>query len=477
MVARWLKLEDCYAGEETIKSAETIYLPATASMLRDGYPNTALGIAVYGAYKLRAEYPEYVRDAIETLVGVMHREPANIALPPEMEALREHATLQGETIQQLLRRENEAQLLPGRFGLLFEFRADGTPYICTYEGTSIINWDEDVNTGNLNLVVLDETTLVRKGFDWEEQEQFRVLGIDDAGNYYTQLFTSGLDADSNKVLVEGAIVHPKGKGQLLKSIPFVFVNPADMDPCPDMPPLLGLANKCLAIYRQEADYKQALFMQGQDTLVISGADPETTNLGLKVGAGASIVLSDSSAKAYYVGASGLGIPEMRQALEAAHREAITKSSQLLSDSRHREAAEALSIRVSARTSSLLLLAKNGGDALQAVLRKGAVMMGLDPLSVKVEPSLDFTDSDQDFQKLKFLMEAVKEGDLPLSMESIHNICKDWDLTNMTFAQETLLIDQDKKKRAQEAKVNAENNVRQPGRDSGGAGGALPGEGR
>jgi len=445
MLPLWQKLDDCYEGEERIKELTTQYLPATSGHIQDGYPLGEPGLACYNAYLERATYREYPREAVEALVGVMHREDPVIKLPKGMEMLLEAATIDKEPLKMLLRRLNEAQLVPGRMGLLFDIKSDGTPYIATYDGRSIINWDEDAN-GGISLVVLNESGMSRPEgkFEWEDVTRYLVLKNEN-GKYRSEVYEL-----ENKELAMKVGVDPSLQGKEFGEIPFVFVNPSDLDPDPSMPPLLGLANLAISIYRQDADYKQALFMQGQDTLVLAGGISKPGD-AQRVGAGAMIEV-ESEGEAYYIGTESKGIPEMRLSLEADRREAITKSSQLLSDSRHREAAEALSIRTAARTSSLVLMAVTAAAALERVLKMGARILGLDENEVVVEPALDFIATPQDSKDLKALCEAKATGQLPLSKQSFHKILQDRDYTELQWEEELKLLEQEEKEEAEKQKA-------------------------
>ncbi|MBD4208505.1 hypothetical protein GUH47_21445, partial [Xanthomonas citri pv. citri] len=50
-------------------------------------------------------------------------------------------------------------------------------------------------------------------------------------------------------------IEPTIRGKTLNRIPFVFINSKDIVARPDDPPLLGLVNLALAIYRGDADYR------------------------------------------------------------------------------------------------------------------------------------------------------------------------------------------------------------------------------
>ena len=223
----WKQMRDTNAGERVVKEAKTTYLPYTSGMIEDGIANSQeLGWKAYAAYNMRAVYPEIVSQSIETLLGLLHHKPAKIELPKKLEYLRENATESGETLLQLLRRTNAAQLLTGRIGYLLDMPTDPVDkaeplYIATYEGENILNWDAGMvkNKQVLNFVILDETQQEVDGsYSWVEVKIRRVLVMDDNGKYSFQVVT-----DSDTVNDE-AFEQPTLQGVALDEIPFVFIN-------------------------------------------------------------------------------------------------------------------------------------------------------------------------------------------------------------------------------------------------------------
>jgi Domain of unknown function (DUF4055) len=455
--ADWLMMRHSYGGERVVKEQKTRYLPATKGQVLDGQGSNnpkAIGEIDYSAYLARAVFPDYVREAVEHYVGMMHRKPAQFELPKALEGVIEKATNTGETLQTLLRRINTEQLVGGRLGLLVDMPppdkidpANPVPYIALYVAESIINWDDSNDQQGLNalsLVVLDETGPVRKDdFTWQDQERFRVLmklpmaeeradtpdavvTVDpSSGAIYKQQVFIG----SGSTVALDTMAPPTLRGKPLETIPFVFVNTKDIVPAPDLPPLLGLARLCMTIYRGEADYRQTLYLQGQDTLVTIGGiiDPvgtggpaDTTSDGVRVGAGSRIDLN-MGGDAKYIGVGADGLAEQRTAIENDRKLAETKSGQMISPSAGKqESGDALTTRLSAQTATLTQVAKTGATALENVLKIAAEWMGANPDEVKVEPNLEFVHQAMPTKDLVDLMSARTMG-APLSIESIHEI--------------------------------------------------------
>lgn len=459
-VEDWEDMRNSYRGERAIKELTYRYLPPTASQVLDGLGTKGLGLTAYRAYLARALFPDYVRDAVEALIGVMHSKPAKIELPKVMEPLLERCTVTGESLLALLRRINEEQLVSGRLGLMLDLPkvpdpANPMPYVAMYAGENVRNWDDgqqDDSTRKLNLVVLDESGFVRADFQWTEEERYRVLQLgvmaeDELIGVYAQALFIG------QTYVEADLITPMLRGKTLDEVPFVFVNSKDVASEPDDPPLIGLARLAFSIFRSEADYRQNLYMQGQDTLVTIGLrhgvggggvgehiDPNDED-ALRTGAGARIDI-DLGGDAKYIGVNSQGLAEQRQALAADHSRATTKAGQLMnSKGGSEESGEALKTRRAAQMATLTQLALTGAAGLQNLLRIAAKWLGANPEEVVVRPNLEFNDLSMAARELVDLMTARTLG-APLSLESIHALLVQRGITKMDYEDEKDLVEEE-----------------------------------
>lgn len=475
----WEEMRDLYKGERHVKSKGEKYLPATKSMKLDGMGSTGstpnLGQEVYNAYRIRAVLPDYVKEAVEAFIGMLHHKPPTIELPPQLEPLRESATMYGEPLEVLLRRINEEQLVTGRLGLLADLPqnpdpANPMPYIAMYVAEAGRNWDDssiDNGEADLNLVVLDESGYRRDVFDWVAITKYRVLDLFHAGQTEearataTPVYRSGafeVAGGGTPTYVESDMTIPMIRGTTLDEIPFVFVNSKDVTTSPDEPPLLGLARLALAIYRGEADYRQNLFMQGQDTLVTIGdrkkGYTETgpgevdgiNTLGdgepLRTGSG-SLIEMEAGGDAKYVGVTSQGLTEQRMSLENDRARADAKSGSLATDSAStQESGTAKKTRIAAQTASLRQIALSGAAGLEWLLKTTARWMGADPEQVKVTPNLEFGQLELIPKDVVDAMTARTMG-APLSLESIHALAVDIGLTEFDYKTEKAMVDDER----------------------------------
>ena len=232
----------------------------------------------------------------------------------------------------------------------------------------------------------------------------------------------------------------RSAARTLQEIPFTFIGAKDLVPEPDDPPLLGLSNLAFAIYRGEADYRQTLFLQGQNTLVIIGPQDDDEK-ELRVGAKGVINLRlQGDAKYIGVGAGGLG--EMRQSIQKDSADAATWGVQFMDiGSARGESGEALRIRVAARTTTISAIAQAAGAGLEQALKQCALWVGEDPDTVSVVPQTDFADQNVAGASLLAFMQAKQLG-LPLSLKSLHRMMLLNDMTEMNFEEENDQIEEE-----------------------------------
>jgi hypothetical protein len=462
----WTTMSDCYAGQRQVKAQGKTYLPPTSGMIATGFGKTQAnglpmpGQAAYDAYRMRANFHEFVRDAIDGMVGIIHRKPPTIELPARIEMMLKNATRAHEPIATLWRRITQAQLKHGRIGLLVDIPhaakiKDAIPYIATYDARTIINWDageREQGRHVVEFVVLDESGPRRRGsLQWVDVVAYRLSALSEmietigasnqeamgAGVYVTSQIV--MDGDDARPLAEANFVAPAIAGTQLQQVPFVFVNSKDLVPEPDLPPLLGLGNLALSIYRSEADYRQSLFMQGQDTFVRVGAKEDAPPaLG-----GGAVVDVPIGGDAKYVGVSSSGLSEQRQALENDMTKASQQTINMLdTKSGSAESGDALRIRVASRTATLSSIVTTGAQGLRDALSHAARWMGASESEIEamvVEGNTDFSDHQAEPTALGALMSAVASG-APLSLKTIHDWARDNELTTLSFEEEMALIE-------------------------------------
>lgn len=404
----WELMRDSVAGEDEVKKKGEKYLPMKTGTAVIDDPVSKK--RVYDLYKTRAEFPEIVAPTIRGAVGVMLGKTATIELPPELEHMRERATLDGLTLEALHRRIGMEVLTTGRYGLLPGVDADGVPYLSGYVAESIINWDS--HHGVPYYVVLDESGPYRdkETGKWETKCRLRECVVDESG-YRAREWEK--DERTGEWYPEDEVFASTPKGQTLDFLPFVFVGSLDLTPAPDDVPLYGLAKLAIRIYRLDADFSFSLHMTSEPTPVAIGFDDPVS--AIKEGAapktlGSSVLwLLPSGGDAKYLEFSGPGLQKQSDAIKEAFDRAAQFGAQVIQSGQSNESGEALKLRAASQTATLTSIAQTTAAGLERALRNVAIWVGADPMKVVVTPNLDFFDRTISAQEIQAMVTAWQAG--------------------------------------------------------------------
>ena len=370
--AEWQLCRDAMDGEGAMKARNEVYLPMPSGFKgqEDG------GKAMYEAYKGRAQFPELMAPSVGAMIGIIHGREINIKMPDAMMYLWEDADGDGLPLEAFHRRITREMLVIGSYAVLTDAPRDGgDPYLAGYRRDRVINWDKD-------WWVLDETTIKRDGFAWEQLERYLVLQFGQTG--YTPLLL-----DEAGDVIEEIEVRARGGG-VLPRIPFVIGNALDLSPRIEPPPLIGVARAALAAYQLSADYRHQLYMSGQETLVAIDGDAPST-----VGAGTVHEMRGAPGQTpdlKYVSPTCSGIEAHDQAMQRQREAAVAAGARLFEQTAQgAESGEAKKLRYASETATLVSIAQNSCLLLERALKNAAMIMGLPEGDIVVEAPSDLMD--------------------------------------------------------------------------------------
>lgn len=286
-------IRDALDGETAVKAKKTLYLPMPDGMnTKELYNQTR-----YAAYLKRAVYYNVTRRTLLALAGqVFMREPV-VELPASLAYLADDATGTGVPLVQQAKITEEFVLAYSRSGLFIDYpvREGPTtkaemeggfvrPTVYTYAPWEVINWRvrERGSREILTLVVLFETySFEADMFEEKYAEQYRVLRLDESGDYVQEVWRESdpaeynpkakYHADADRDWYLHSSVKPTNfKGQPFKELPFTFVGTSNNDAVPDKPNFYDLASLNISHYRNSADLEESSFVMGQPTMVAVG---------------------------------------------------------------------------------------------------------------------------------------------------------------------------------------------------------------
>lgn len=403
-IEAWHTMRDTVLGADAVKLAGSRYLPMKSGIraIKDKIKQDE----AHSAYMLRAEFPDIVAPTIRGTMGLVHSKDSVIELPTALESMREKATKDGLTLQQLHRKITVELFRTGRFALLPGI-LDSQFHLAGYVAETLINWDSV--DGILSYSVLNESANVRdkETNKWGLEEKYRELYLDDLGQFVSRMWIEVTDSASagKKTFLPLEEEFSTIRGQArLDFIPLVVIGPQDLTVMPDEIPLYGLAKLALRSYRLDADYVTALHMTSEPTAYVTGVSKDAAPS--TIGASALWILEDPTAKAGFLEFSGPGVAAQQKAIQDTQERAIMFGAQLFSDNkRAAESGEAIRLRIGSQTSSMKMISVSSAAGLEQALKFVAIWAGADPKLVSVEPNLEFVDQEISPQEITALVSA------------------------------------------------------------------------
>ena len=272
----WDFIDDFYKGEPRVKAKSITYLPNPFALAEKEVADTE-----YAAFKERAPFLAITTRTTNAMTGLINRKPAAVELPSAIEYLIANFNGEGLNIQQHINRTVGEVTRLGRYGLMGELPESGgqsladnmngsMPYAIGYKAQDIINWS--VDDKKLSLVVLREEVQVEDTatiFGYDNEYQYRVLIINDEGNYEQRLYES--ESNSEQAYVEIPVIVG---GVQLKSIPFWFIGSQNNDEQVDEPPMLPITSANKTVYQYAADARNIAHQTSYLTMTINGFNSE-----------------------------------------------------------------------------------------------------------------------------------------------------------------------------------------------------------
>jgi hypothetical protein len=405
---RWQTLRDCKEDEAAIKAKGSRYLPKPSG--QKDRPEA------YAAYLARAVYTDVLGRTVSNSVGVVMRKDTLFDLPEQLKYLEKSATPSGQPLGLLIKQTITEQVTLARYGILVDRPGiGGQTRAVSYKAEQIINWQERVQNDQLvlSLVVLAETENVSTDpFTLELEPVFIVLSLDPDGFYTVSKWREDAKAKNVKgtepTFIEEVLPRPTISGEPIPYIPFVFFGASHLNPAVDKPPLLGMANMSLALYRNSADREQALFLVGQPTPVVTGLEEQQD---LMIGSAVAWLLPHG-ATASMLEISGAGMGAQREAMQD-KTEAIAAMGARFLEGRKRNNIAAETVRLQQNSDLAVLMDIVGTATLgfEQLLQWVAAWEEVDGSDIKVHLNKDFAPEVMAPQMLSALGKARQSGDI------------------------------------------------------------------
>lgn len=438
---QWSRIRDALAGQDEIKSNGEAYLPK---------PN-GMDSSAYEAYKSRAQYYPVVERTLRSMSGMVFRHPIKIEMPSRLEPLREAATTDGHSLEVMAENVINEVGSMGRFGILVDYPTENTsstaiPYLATYTAENITDWKERFIDGlrtPVRIVLVDDFD---DGDDdnGESGEMRLELIINEEGNYEVRKWIAAGERqtkDGAEAYILKSTNVPTVNGKPLKRIPFVFINPYDLRPQVEKPPMLDLVDVNIGHYRNSADYEHALYLTAQPTPWVAGKIDEK-NKPTAIGSGAFWMLPEG-ATAGMLEFTGQGIQAQERAMEAKEQRMASLGARMINDGKNRnEASDTAKMRGNGELSLLTNIVNMAEAGIERALRIAAEWVTGRPDDIEVKMNRDWVETKMDATTLTALVKAWQSG--AMSHEILYSNLQAGELApvDRTFEEERDAIEEE-----------------------------------
>lgn len=400
----WQVIDEALAGEVAIK-ANAKNLPKPSGMV-EAERISADNAYLYKSYTQRAQYEEWVKDSLRSMMGLVSRLEPEIKLPRGLEYMRDNVTEDGFGLRQLFLRVVRQAISYGRVPMLTNIDDSARAYISIYRTDNAINWKVGKLGGrnDLTLAVFRESRQrdMSDEFSHEVDVVYRVLALRD-GVCYTKV------EDGNGNLLEGE--RPLGSvdssGRLVRPLgylPVIYCGSTDNSPGVDEVPLLSMARAALKSYQLSADYFAALHHTSHPQPWVAGLD---SNTDIRVtGPSAAWNLGDNG-KCGYLEFHGAGIEAVRQAMLDQKNAALEAGAKVMDVGV--ESGEARKARQNDQHATLHSIVVTAAEAIEQSLRFAAEWLGYPEDGVRFTVDPQFESRDVNPQVVAQLQQAVLSG--------------------------------------------------------------------
>ena len=398
--SQWARIRDALEGEDEIKAQGETYLRKPEGM----------SAAAYEAYKSRAQFYPVSERTLRGMSGLVFRHPIQVELPSRLEPLIDAATTDGHSLEVMAENAVNELLSVGRYGILVDYPQKGTlatsiPYLATYTAENILNWKVQLVDGKrvlTNLVLKDD-------FDSDEEEEVRLeLLLNEDGNYEVRKWVAAGASKEAAFILKDEPTVPVVNGKPLQYIPFIFLNPYDLRPEVEKPPMLDLVGVNIGHYRNSADYEHALYLTAQPTPWVAGAITEKSR-PQQIGSGAFWVLPEG-ATAGFLEFRGAGIEAQRQAMLDKEARMAALGARMIHEGKNRnESADTARMRGKGEMSLLTNVVNMAEAGILKALQIAAEWVAGSSADVTVKLNRDWVEAKMDASTLTALVKAWQAG--------------------------------------------------------------------
>ena len=377
---------DIIEGDARIKEKSTEYIPKLP--LQDA--------KAYKAMISRPSFDNFTGKMLDGLTGLVFAKTPVYELPQKTESYIKSIDLGTNNDVDIAQILLEEVLVTSRAGILVDLsnttinepvngavieKLNIRPYAKIYKNESIINWRYENN--KLVMVVLKEVVE-----DWEDEfttkskTHYRVLSLTENG-YLSRVFE--LEGKDTKLI---SSVYPTMNGKSMDFIPFIPINPMNLDIIPSKPPLYDMAVTNLSSHKLKIDLYHALYFTVPTPY---GSGIEDKDLQITIGATELHLFSNPNAKLQYLEFHGDGLKNITTEIEECKKSMAALGNEFLRDrTRGVEAAETVAMRTSGDRATLQSVSDTVSRAMTLMFKYFAMWLNEPTENISYKLNTDYS---------------------------------------------------------------------------------------
>lgn len=423
-------VDDCLAGQKTIKERGK-YLPPTK--WQEKYP------AKYREFLFRALFPDETKYSLDIYEGLFNIGDPQITLPEDgrMNYMVTDASVFRDSLKQIQVRLNKEQMTHGLRMLLLEVRDNEKKpfYIQEYGANKYIrgHFNSEMISGEsiADCVLLNETTLFNDIRNWtySRMVRLRILGLDANMEYYQRSVSPDelRDIDIYHPPQDERTVYPAYQNRRFNRIPFVWCGVGgNSGVSMDQPPLLSMAQTELKLFLCMAHNSQHIYMNTQESIVITGASNSFKLSDDEFVAGSVVVIPGENAKAQYLSTNGVGFGAEEKEIARLQESIEAKRLSLMSAKSH-QSGTVVGLVQNSQSAPLRTVVTTSGNAITLTLQHMAKWMGYDDSAIegiRYMPSEAFANPRFNLSEFIALCKAVADGEVQMLEEDLYAMAKE-----------------------------------------------------
>ena len=423
-------VDDCVGILKTVEEKKK-YLPPTKWQQK--FPEK------YLEFLFRALFPGETKYSVDIYQGLFNIGEPQVKLPEDgrLDYLINDASVTRDGLKQIQVRCNNEQMTHGLRLLLLEVRDDDKKpfFIQEYEANQYLraHFTKSLVSGEsiADVVLLNESGLVNDIENWTYVPDYRlrILALDRNMEYYQRSITREElgTFDLLNPPQDEKTVYPAYSGKRFNRIPLVWCGAKSNSATDlDQPQLLSMAQTELKLFLCMAHNSQHIYMNTQESIVITGTSQAFKLKDDEFVAGSVVVIPGEHAKAQYLSTNGIGFDAEEKEIERLLN-SIDKQRLSLMSAKSHQSGTVVGLVQNSQSAPLRTVVTTSGNAITLILQHAARWLGYDEKIIentKYIPSEAFANPRYNLSEYIALCKAVASGEVKMLEEDLYVMAKE-----------------------------------------------------